>query len=44
MATSKEVKMPSQLSNTLDKKEKYDILENNLLKVKNYILEKANES
>ena len=44
MATSKEIKIPSQLSNTLDKKEKYDILENNLLKVKNYILEKANES
>ena len=44
MATSKEIKIPSQLSNTLDKKEKYDILENNLLKVKNYILEKVNES
>ena len=44
MATSKEIKTPPQLSNTLDKKEKYDILENNLLKVKNYILEKANES
>ena len=44
MATSKEIKIPPQLSNTLDKKEKYDILENNLSKVKNYILEKANES
>jgi len=44
MATSKEVKTPSQLFNTLDKKEKYDILENNLLEVKNYILEKINES
>ena len=44
MATSKEIKTPPQLSNTLDKKEKYDILENNLSKVKNYILEKANES
>ena len=44
MATLKEIKIPSQLSNTLEKKEKYDILENNLLKVKNYILEKANES
>ena len=44
MATSKEIKIPSQISNTLDKKEKYDILENNLSKVKNYILEKANES
>ena len=44
MATSKEIKIPSQVSNTLDKKEKYDILENNLSEVKNYILEKANES
>ena len=44
MATSKEIKIPSQLSNTLDKKEKYDILENNLSEVKNYILEKTNES
>ncbi len=44
MATSKEIKTPPQLSNTLDKKEKYDILENNLSKVKNYILEKVNES
>ena len=44
MATSKEIKIPSQLSNTLDKKEKYDILENNLLEIKNYILEKVNES
>ena len=44
MATSKEIKIPSQVSNTLDKKEKYDILENNLSKVKNYILEKANEN
>ena len=44
MATSKEIKIPSQLSNTLDKKEKYDILGNNLSEVKNYILEKANES
>ena len=44
MATSKEIKIPSQLSNTLDKKEKYDILENNLSEVKNHILERINES
>jgi len=44
MATSKEIKIPSQIFNTLNKKEKYDILENDLSKVKNYILEKANES
>ena len=44
MATSKKITIPSQLSNTLDKKEKYDILENNLLDVKSYILEKSNES
>jgi len=44
MATSKEIEIPSQLSNTLNKKEKYDILENNLTEVKNYILEKTNES
>ena len=44
MATSKEIKIPPQLSNTLDKNEKYDILANNLSEVKKYILEKANES
>ncbi len=44
MATSKKIKIPSQLSNTLDKEERYDILENNLLEVKNYILERSNES
>ena len=39
-ATSKEVKMPYQLSNILNKKEKYDILENNISDVKSYILGK----
>ena len=40
MATGKDVQTPAQLSNILDRKEKYDILENNILKIKNYILEK----
>ena len=40
IATSKEVKMPNQLSNILNKKEKYDILENNISDVKSYILGK----
>ena len=40
MATGKDVQTPIQLSKIVDKKEKYDILENNILKIKNYILEK----
>ena len=40
-ATGKEVQPPKQLPNILDKKEKYDILENKVLNVKNYILEKV---
>ena len=40
IATSKEVKMPNQLSKILNKKEKYDILENNISDVKSYILER----
>ena len=40
MATGKDVQTPAQLSNILDRKEKYDILENNISKIKNYILEK----
>ena len=40
MATGKDVQIPAQLSKILDRKEKYDILENNILKIKNYILEK----
>ena len=39
-ATGKEIKPPKQFTNLLDKKEKYDILENKVLEVKNYILEK----
>tara|TARA_A100001011_G_scaffold400021_1_gene511791 strand:- start:1862 stop:3238 length:1377 start_codon:yes stop_codon:yes gene_type:complete len=41
MATSKEVKMPIQMRGILDKKEKYDILDNDILEIKNYILERA---
>ena len=39
-ATGKEIDLPSQLSNIRDKEERFDILENNFLKIKNYILEK----
>ena len=40
LATSKEIKTPIQLSNILDKEEKYDILDNKISDVKNYILGK----
>ncbi len=40
MATNEEVKMPQQMRGILNKKEKYDILENNTSDVKNYILGK----
>ena len=40
MATNEEVKMPKQMRGILDKKEKYDILENNTSDIKNYILGK----
>ncbi len=40
-ATGKEIKPPKQLANIIDKKEKYDILENNVLDVKNFILGKV---
>tara|TARA_X000001036_G_scaffold12555_1_gene10857 strand:+ start:184 stop:1560 length:1377 start_codon:yes stop_codon:yes gene_type:complete len=40
-ATGIEVKLPKQLSNVLDKKERFDILDNNISKIKNYILEKT---
>ena len=40
MATGKEVKRPIQLSKIEDKEEKYDILEKDISKIKNYILEK----
>ena len=40
MATSKEVEIPKQIAHLMDKKENYDILENNINDVKNYILGK----
>ena len=40
-ATGKELSPPPQLSNIVDKEEKFDIIENNISKIKNYILEKA---
>ena len=40
-AIGKEINVPTQLSNILDKKEKFDIIENNISKIKNYILEKS---
>jgi len=40
IATGKDVQTPAQLFKILDRKEKYDILENNISKIKNYILEK----
>ena len=39
-ATGKEIKAPSQLLNIIDKKEKFDIIENNSSKIKDYILKK----
>jgi threonine synthase len=40
-ATGIEVTPPSQLSNIVDKEERFDILDNNISKIKNYILEKT---
>ncbi len=40
-ATNKEIDVPPQISNTVDKNEKFDIVENNITKIKKYILEKA---
>ena len=40
-ATGEKIDAPTQLSNILDKKEKFDIIENNISKIKNYILEKS---
>jgi len=41
IATGEDVKPPTQVANLLDKKERYDILENNANLVKEYILKKA---
>jgi len=40
-ATGKEIDAPAQLSNVVDKEEKFDIIENNISLIKNYILNKA---
>ena len=40
-ATGKEIDAPTQLSNITDKEEKFDILDNNISKIKKYILEKT---
>ena len=39
-ATSQEVDAPKQIAHLMDKKEKYDILEKKVDKIKNYILDK----
>ena len=39
-ATGIEITPPPQLSNIVDKKERFDILDNNISKIKNYILKK----
>tara|TARA_X000001036_G_scaffold438678_1_gene487178 strand:- start:2801 stop:4177 length:1377 start_codon:yes stop_codon:yes gene_type:complete len=39
-ATGEEVKEPPQLTNAVDKEERFDILDNNISKIKNYILNK----
>ena len=39
-ATGKDLELPKQLENLLDKDEKFDILENNISEVKKYILKK----
>ena len=41
MATGKEVKSPVHFYKISDKKERYDVLENNILEVKKYILKKV---
>ena len=40
MATSQQVEIPKQIAHLMDKKENYDILENKIKDVKNYILGK----
>ena len=40
MATSQEVEAPKQIVHLMDRKENYDILENNINDIKNYILGK----
>ena len=40
-ASGVEIKAPSQLSNVVDKEERFDIMNNNISKIKNYILGKV---
>ena len=40
MATSQEVEAPKQVAHLINKKEKYDILENKITDIKSYILGK----
>ena len=40
-ATNIEIKAPPHLLNVLDKKERFDIIENSISKIKNYIIEKT---
>ena len=40
IATSQELEVPKQIAHLMDKKEKYDILDNKITDIKNYILEK----
>ena len=39
-ATGEEIKAPPQVSNIVDKEEKFDIIDNDISKIKNYILKK----
>ena len=41
LATGEDIKAPTQFANLLDRKEKFDILENKTNIVKEYILKKA---
>ena len=40
-ATGIEIEVPQQLLNIMDKEERFDIIEKNISKIKNYILEKT---
>ena len=40
MATSQEIETPKQIAHLMNKKEKYDILENKITDIKDYILGK----
>ena len=44
IAINKDIVAPNQISMLPSKKEKFDIMDNNLQKIKDYILEKKNEN